>query len=143
MVDMNTKLSDEIEAALAKLEDGEVVECAVLTILEVNGRDYIALMRLDEYERLDNLPDDVSDEELDEFDGVWFYRYSENPDDPNEEPEIAMIEDDDELDAVIDAYDEFLDDIEFEEIVENFNYYAIFTKEFFSEILISFCEFIE
>jgi hypothetical protein len=29
MVDMNTKLSDEIEAALAKLEDGEVVECEI------------------------------------------------------------------------------------------------------------------
>ncbi|MCR5337439.1 MAG: DUF1292 domain-containing protein [Lachnospiraceae bacterium] len=106
---------DEEMTVTIETDDGEVVECAVLTILEVNGRDYIALMRLDEYERLDNLPDDVSDEELDEFDGVWFYRYSENPDDPNEEPEIAMIEDDDELDAVIDVYDEFLDDIEFEE----------------------------
>ena len=72
-------------------------------------------LSLDEFEKLETLPDDISDEEMDEFDGVWFYRYSENPDDPNEEPEISMIEDDDEFEAVIDADDEFLDEMEFEE----------------------------
>ena len=49
---------------------------------------------------------------------VWFYRYSENPDDPNEEPELGYIEDDDEYELVADAFDEFLDSVEYDEIVE-------------------------
>ena len=50
---------------------------------------------------------------------VWFYGYSENPDDPNEEPEIIYIEDDDEYEAVADAFDEYLDKCEFDEIIED------------------------
>ena len=106
---------DEEMTVTIETDDGEVVECAVITIFETLGREYIALMALDEYEQLDSLPDDISDEEIDEFEGVWFYRYSENPDDPNEEPELSMIEDDEEYEAVCDAFDEYLDEIEFDE----------------------------
>lgn len=49
---------------------------------------------------------------------VWFYRYSENPKDPNDEPELGYIEDDEEYEAVADAFDEFLDAAEFDEIVD-------------------------
>ena len=49
---------------------------------------------------------------------VWFYGYSENPDDPNEEPELRYIEDDDEYEAVADKFDEYLDNVEFDEIVD-------------------------
>ena len=49
---------------------------------------------------------------------VWFYRYSENPDDPNEEPELGFIDSDEEYEAVADAFDEYLDSVEFDEIVE-------------------------
>ena len=31
---------------------------------------------------------------------VWFYRYSENPEDPDEEPQMDYIEDDDEYEKV-------------------------------------------
>lgn len=86
------------------LDDGTSVTCAVVTILTVDGRDYIALLPLDEN-------GDNADGE------VWFYRYSENPDDPNEEPELGYIDDDDEYEAVADAFDEYLDAAEFDELV--------------------------
>lgn len=87
------------------LENDEVVTCAVITILEVEGKDYIVLLPLDE----DGNNDDGE---------VWFYGYSENPDDPNEEPELSYIEDDDEYEAVADAFDEYLDSCEFDEIID-------------------------
>ena len=87
------------------LENDEVVTCAVITILEVDGKDYIVLLPLDENGNND--------------DGeVWFYGYSENPDDSNEEPELSYIEDDEEYEAVADAFDEYLDSCEFDEIID-------------------------
>lgn len=87
------------------LEDGTSVECAVITILTVESNDYIVVLPLDEGGN-------------NEDGEVWFYRYSENPDDPNEEPELGYIDDDDEYEKVADAFDEYLDNCEFDEIVE-------------------------
>lgn len=89
-----------------ELDDGSQVTCAVVTILTVADRDYIALLPLDE------AGENVDGE-------VWFYRYSENPKDPNEEPELGYIEDDEEYEAVADAFDEFLDAAEFDEFMES------------------------
>ena len=87
------------------LDDGTNVTCAIITILEVEGKDYIVLLPLDENGNND--------------DGeVWFYGYSENPYDPNDEPELMYIEDDDEYEAAADAFDEWLDEMEFEDMVE-------------------------
>ena len=86
-------------------DDGQSVECDVITIFEAAGRDYIALLP-----STTDLSDDESDCD------VWFYRFSENPDDPNEEPELTDIEDDEEFEAVVDAFDQFLDDVEFDEM---------------------------
>lgn len=88
-----------------ELDDGSQVTCAVVTILTVANRDYIALLPLDE------------DGENTEGE-VWFYRYSENPKDPNEEPQLGYIDDDEEYEAVADAFDEFLDTAEFDELVD-------------------------
>ena len=88
------------------LEDDRKVTCAVVTIFEVKGKDYIALLPM-------------VDEEDDLYGEVWLYGYSENPDDPNEEPELISIEDDDEYEAVADAFDEYLDTQEFDEIIED------------------------
>lgn len=82
------------------LDDGSTVMCEVITILEVNSKEYIAL-----------LPEGQDDKEDQD---VWFYAYSENPNDPNEEPELTYIEDDSEYDAVCEAFDEFLDECEFD-----------------------------
>lgn len=88
-----------------ELDNGTSVTCAVITILTVSEQDYIVLLPLDEHGK-------NSDGE------VWFYRYSENPDAPNEEPELGYIDDEDEYEAVADAFDEYLDAAEFDELVE-------------------------
>lgn len=97
--------NDEEMTVTLDLEDGSSVECAIVTILTVNNQDYIALLPLDENGE-------------NEDGEVWFYRYSENENDPNEEPVLDYIDDDNEYEAVADAFDEFLDTQEFDEITE-------------------------
>lgn len=97
--------ADEEMTVELELEDGTLVNCAVITIFTVSEKDYIALLPLNE--------------QGENEDGeVWFYRYSENPDDPNEEPELSFIELDEEYEAVADAFDEYLDTCEFDELVD-------------------------
>lgn len=104
-MDRKDNFAEEEMTVTLDLEDGSTVVCSVVTILEVDGQDYIVLLPLDE--------------EGENEDGeVWFYRYSENPDVPNEEPELEYIESDDEYELVADAFDEFLDSVEYDEIVE-------------------------
>ena len=101
----NENLDEEMTVEL-NLEDGTTVVCAIITILDVDGQDYIVLLPLDE----DGNNDDGE---------VWFYRYRENPDVPNEEPELGFIDSDEEYEAVADAFDEYLDSVEFDEIIED------------------------
>ncbi len=96
---------DEEMTVELELEDGSIVNCAVITILAVEGKDYIVLLPLDENGE-------------NEDGEVWFYGYSENPDDPNEEPDLSFIEDDEEYERVADAFDEYLDSCEFDELVD-------------------------
>ncbi len=98
-----SKTPDEEMFVELSLDDGRDVTCEVITILEVDGKDYVAL-----------LPEgqDADSEDAE----VWFYGYKENPDDPNEEPELIYIDSDEEYEAVIDAFEEFLDDEEFDEM---------------------------
>ena len=84
-----------------ELVDGKKVVCAIVTILTIKDKDYIVLLPLDE------------DGQASEGE-VWFYGYKEDENDPNVEPELIYIEDDDEYEAVADAFDEFLDNEEFE-----------------------------
>lgn len=100
----NNNMDEEMTVDIT-LENDEVVTCAVITILEVKGKDYIVLLPLDE---------DGNNEDGE----VWFYGYSENPDDPNEEPVLEYIEEDDEYEAVADAFDEYLDSCEFDELMD-------------------------
>ena len=83
------------------LDNDEELECAVLTIYEVEGQEYIALLPLDE--------EGSNDEGQ-----VYLYRFSE----PVEgQPELENIEDDDEYEIVADAFDELLDEQEYDEVV--------------------------
>lgn len=87
------------------LTDGTTVNCAVVTILTVRERDYIVLLPLDK--------------DGENHDGmVWFYRYHENEDAPDEEPVLEYIEDDEEYEIVSDAFDEYLDNVEFDELTQ-------------------------
>lgn len=87
------------------LEDGSHVVCAVVTIMELKGKDYIVLLPLDEN-------GENKDGE------VWFYRYSEDENDVNAEPVLDYIDDDEEYELVIDAFDEYLDNVEFDEFID-------------------------
>ena len=98
-------MEDATEEMTVTLElDCGSVTCAIASIFSVKDKDYIALMPLD---------DDV------QGDGTyWFYCYSENENDPNEEPKLRYIEDDEEYEIVEDAFDEILDNAEFDEIID-------------------------
>ena len=109
MAEIN-KTKDEIEneediTVELELDDGSTVSCAIVTILTVNEKDYIALLPM-------------VDEEDETFGEVWFYEYVEDSDNPEAEPELKYIEDDDVYEAVSDAFEEFLDTQEFDEIIE-------------------------
>lgn len=104
MANNNDYEAEEMTVEL-ELEDGTNVNCAVITILTVEEKDYIVLLPLNE-------KGENEDGE------VWFYSYSENPDNPNEEPELGFIADDEEYERVADAFDEYLDNCEFDELVD-------------------------
>ena len=99
--DCNCGCNEEVTVTLT-LDNDEVVECAVLTIYSVDEKEYIALLPLEE---------DGDNEEGD----VYIYRYVETADG---EPTLENIEDDDEYEAAADAFDEWLDEQEFEDIIE-------------------------
>ena len=99
---MREQQNEEITVTLT-LDNDEVLECAVLTIYEAGGRQYIALLPLDEN----------GEEEED----VYIYRYIET--DP-ENPDLENIEDDEEYEIAADAFDEWLDEQEFEEDLDAF-----------------------
>ena len=95
------KLNEEEEMTVTlTLDDDTEVECVVLTIFTAGERDYIAL-----------LPMEGEDSEEGE---VYLYRYSETEDGT---PVLDNIEDDDEYEIVADAFDEMLDDQEYDELV--------------------------
>ncbi len=88
-----------------ELEDGEKVNCAIITILTVQDKDYIALLPMVE-------------EDNENYGDVWFYEYREDESNPDAEPEIIYIDDDETYEIVADAFDEFLDNQEFDELIE-------------------------
>lgn len=99
----NLEEQDEEMTVTLTLDDGSTVECIVLTIFEAsNGNDYIALLPIEG-------PEAESGE-------VFLYRYNEDADG---NPDLANIEDDEEFEIVSDAFDEFLDAQEFDELVED------------------------
>lgn len=91
---------DEMYVTLS-LDDGTEAECIVVTILEADGRDYIAL-----------LPMEGAEAEEGE---VFLYRYAEDKDG---NPDLSNIETDEEYEAVADAFDEWLDEQEYDELVD-------------------------
>jgi hypothetical protein len=106
--DMNTRIENgeqdtvdvEIESKEGKIE---VVTCAIIIVLTVNSKDYIVLLPLDENGQ--------------NHDGnVWFYEFIYKGAD--EEPELGYISDDAEYEAVAEAFNLYLDDVEFDELVE-------------------------
>lgn len=85
--------ADDIRVTL-DTDEGEIV-CRILTIFDVDGQDYIALMPVDE-----------NDEDNAEG-AVYLYRYAE---DEQGLPSVEYIDDEDEYEAAADRYDELLDE---------------------------------
>ena len=106
--DTNAKPGNEEDEEMMvelDLDDGSHVVCAVITILECRKKDYIV-----------QLPLDVNGENNDGE--VWFYRYYEDENDTNAEPVLEYIEDDEEYEMVAEAFDEYLDNEEFDELMD-------------------------
>ena len=95
----NTNYEEEMLTVTLTLDNDEVVECTVLTIYEAGGRDYIALLPMN-----DSGDDTTGD--------VYLYRYQEE----DGEPTLANIDDDEEYESAADAFDEWMDEQEFEEM---------------------------
>lgn len=89
----------EHDSITLSLDDGTELHCIVLGVFTVDDKEYIALQP----------------EEGDEEDSVFLYRYIEGEDG---EPQLLNIDDDDEFEAVADAFEELLDSQEYEDLFD-------------------------
>ena len=87
---------DDLGSVILTLDDDTELECSILCIYPVGDKEYIALLPMN-----------------DDSDEVLIYRFIDNGED--QDPELENIEDDDEDDAAVDAFDEILDEDEFDE----------------------------
>lgn len=83
------------------LDDDSTIECAIFGIFEADKQEYIALLPLDEN-------GNNSDGE------VFLYRYQK---DAAGNPQLENIENEAEYEAASDAFDELLDSMEYDELV--------------------------
>ena len=100
MAEQYNNTEDVITVTLT-LDNDEVVECVVLTTYEADGKEYIALLPLDEN-------GESSDGD------VYLYRYAV----VDGEPTLENIDDDDEYEIAADAFDEWMDEQDFEELLD-------------------------
>jgi len=82
------------------LDNDEVLECQILTLYQAAGKDYIALLPLNE-------------QGVNEDGEVFLYRYH----DENGMPVLENIESDEEYEAASEGFDEWLDGLEYDELV--------------------------
>jgi uncharacterized protein YrzB (UPF0473 family) len=102
--EMNTKIENDEQITVdLELDDGKSVTCAVIIVLTVEGKDYIVLLPLDEKGQNND-------------GNVWFYRFIQS--DKDAEPELGYIDSDEEYENVAEAFNLYLDDVEFEELVD-------------------------
>lgn len=97
----DTNMTEGLGTVTLTLEDDQEVECMILSIYPAAGNEYIALLPLGD----DGEPDEDSE--------VYLYRYIDHGED--RDPELQNIDDDEEYEAAADAFDEMLDQQEFEE----------------------------
>ncbi len=92
---------EEFDTMTLTLDDDSEVECLVLTTLEVDSKTYIAL-----------LPVENADTDEDEGE-VFLYQFVQNGE---EDVELINIESDEEFERVSEAFDEYMDSLEFDEV---------------------------
>ena len=89
-------VKEDEPTVILTLEDGTELECAVLTIFEVEEKEYMALFPLDGEDDAD----------------IFLHGYKEIGED---DLELIYIEDDEEYEKVSDVFDMLLDEAEYEE----------------------------
>ena len=94
---------DDIEMMSLELDDGTNLECEIVATFDVEDTSYIALLPVE-------APEGYDDDE------VLVYRYIELP---NDEFTLEPIDDEEEFDMVADAFDEILDEMEFNSMSED------------------------
>ena len=99
----NDEELDDIEMMSLELDDGTKLECEIVATFDVEDTSYIALLPIE-------APEGYDDDE------VLVYRYIELP---NDEFTLEPIEDEEEFDIVADAFDEILDEMEFNSMSED------------------------
>ena len=99
----NNNSDEELGVITLYLDDDKEITCEIFTIFQADGKDYIALIPVEG--------------DIDEYgEGeVLLYRYSEDED---ENPVLGYIDSDEEQEIASDAFDEWLDKNEFDEIVD-------------------------
>jgi uncharacterized protein YrzB (UPF0473 family) len=105
--EMNTKIENGEQTTVdVEVEiDNKIqtITCAIIIVLTVQEKDYIVLLPLDKNGQNND-------------GNVWFYEFIYHGADG--EPELGYISDDEEYEAVAEAFNSYLDDVEFDEIVE-------------------------
>jgi uncharacterized protein YrzB (UPF0473 family) len=91
----------EHDSITLSLDDGTELNCVVLDIFSVDNKDYIALQ-----------PEEGEEED----DNVFLYRYIQEGDG---DPQLLNIDDDEEFEAVADAFEELLDSQEYDEMFDD------------------------
>lgn len=103
MAKQNDDELDDIEMMSLELDDGTNLECEIVATFDVEDTSYIALLPVE-------APEGYDDDE------VLVYRYIELP---NDEFTLEPIDDEEEFDMVADAFDEILDEMEFNSMSED------------------------
>ena len=93
------ELELEVDVVTLMTDEGEI-DCGIVTVLELNDKEYIAVSPLDDEGEL--------------TEEIWFYQFERDPS-GGDAHDIVFIEDEDEYDQVVDKFDEWLDTLEFEE----------------------------
>ncbi len=100
MKEVREEIDENQDTMTLTLEDDSELECAVVTTFTAGGKDYIALLPLEGIEA--------------EEGEVFLYRFHVGEDG---DPVLENIESDEEYDVVSDAFDEWLDSQEYDELV--------------------------
>lgn len=94
---------DEMDMMTLTLDDGSEIECEIISIFPAGNQTYIALLPV-------KTPDGYEEND------VLLYRYAEAK---NGTFELITIDTDDEFEIAADAFDEILDEMEFNAMPEN------------------------
>lgn len=98
-MDKKNKITETNDQITLTLEDDTELTCDVISIFPVNDKNYIALLPVG----------DDKDAE------IFLYGFAEKE---NDEFDLINIEDDDEFEAVSDAFDELLDEEDFDSMFD-------------------------